>query len=197
VFVLINNHIVSFIKTLYVSMSSCYNDVITEKRCLMTDKTYIKISTKGIETEDMNFGDAVQLCFSAIAELAKTAMTEGPGSEAELKDLKSGLYDLINNASSYTLSKLFPEMDPNPDLDVNMVMALENLMMNEQLSQLKLKNPRLYRRRIKELKRMQDECNYKRQVKPRTRTVSKTPNNNKGLYAVPKMPRSDEAGGKL
>jgi hypothetical protein len=160
----------------------------------MTDKTYIKISAHGIETEDMNFGDAVQLCFSALIQLAQTAIKEGPGNETEREELKKGLYDILNNASSYSLHELFPEMDVNPDLDVNMVMALEDLLMNEQLSQLKLKNPRLYKKRIKELKRMQDECNYKRQVGTHTKRIPEAKKDYKGLHAVPKVLRPHEKG---
>lgn len=159
----------------------------------MTDKTYIKITSTAIETQELNFEDAIHLCFSALTQLARTAMKEGPGNEEELVELKKALYDALNNASSYTLHQLFPEQDMNPDLDVNMVLALENMLMNEQLSQLKIKNPRLYKKRLKELKRMQDELYYKKKGS----ALHKTRENNKGLHAVPKMPRTHENGEEL
>lgn len=113
---------------------------------------FIKITEKEMEYENLNFEGALQLCCSALLQLARAIVKEHPEPEHV-----ENLYNTMNEAFGQTLHLFAPELEPNPDLDVDTVIALQDTYINDELSKLKAQNPRLYKRKIKEYKKLHDK----------------------------------------
>ncbi len=116
----------------------------------MKDSTWLKITPKNIESNDLSFNDAFELLFSTLRQCAMNFLEEYP-------EAKDDIYDWINQASSGILMDIDPDQDPNPDLDINEVIAMQDLYINENLAALKQNNPRLYKKARKQLNRAKSD----------------------------------------
>jgi hypothetical protein len=147
----------------------------------------ITITKEGYQTE-CSYTESVQLLTSVILDLSNKV------TEQAIKDghpeFRNDLYDYLNEYFSSILSKYQPEKLPH-DIDPEVLMALEDTMINDELSKLKANNPRLYKKRIKEIKKLKDELHWKQNKKQPT---TKPRQNRKRLSHLSPVLRPDEKG---
>lgn len=108
---------------------------------------FLKITETHIESKDLTFEKALILISSALLHLMRGALAANPASPT----LKGDIYDSVNLAISNVLSQFDPEQEPNPDYDPEQIMQEEDEAIRQALQSLKANNPRLYRRKMKEL----------------------------------------------
>ena len=116
----------------------------------MKETTWLKITPRQIESNDLDFESAFELLLSALRQYALTLVSAHP-------EAKEEVYDWINQGVSGILHEIDPTSDPNPQLDINEVIAKQDLYIHEHLTQLKTKNPRLYKKSLKAVKQQQSD----------------------------------------
>lgn len=132
----------------------------------MNPKARMTITPKSLEVEELNFNDGMQLIFSALLQLMNQAVDNFTSNEEEQEQLRDSIYDAVNEASTAVLDKFDPNKSRlrNEDVDIEEVMARQDVIINDAYSKLKATNPRLFRKQQKLLRRAQDEIRYKKAV---------------------------------
>lgn len=110
---------------------------------------YIKITDKQLETGDLDFLSAMQLLTSAILQLMHRTI-DFASNEEEAQALKESVYDTANRAFTAVLDSFDPDQTNNDDLDINLVIALQDEVVQEALATIKEYNPKRYRRIVRE-----------------------------------------------
>lgn len=132
----------------------------------MKETTWLKITPARVESNDLDFESAFELLLSALRQYALTLVQAHP-------EAKEEVYDWINQGTSGILHEIDPEKDPNPDIDINEVIAKQDLYIHTQLDNLKQNNPRRYKKALKQVRQMQSDQRAKILEKNmRTRQVS-------------------------
>lgn len=137
------------------------------------DKTsYIKVTPQGVESDKVTFQDAFELLFSALRQFALTVTQAHPETTAEV-------YDWINQGAAGILHELDPDADPNPELDINEVIAKQDLYIQTQLNDTRLNNPKRYKRLRKEFEQRKSDQRAKilelRQTQKQTTKLGDAP----------------------
>lgn len=115
------------------------------------DKTsFITVTPAGVESNKVTFQDAFELLFSALRQFALTVTQAHPETTPEV-------YDWINQGAAGILHELDPDADPNPELDINEVIAKQDLYIQTQLNDIRLNNPKRYKRLKKEFDRKKSD----------------------------------------
>lgn len=114
----------------------------------MDKESFLKITTTRIESHHVNYEDALRLATSAILQLMNTARAANP----EDKALERALYDATNQAFANILEQFMPDEVVNPDFDIEEEIDKENKRIEAELLELKLTNPKLYQRRLKDFR---------------------------------------------
>lgn len=118
----------------------------------MQETSFLKLTPKGIESNALSFPDALQLICSGLLHLMQG--TENFASdEEEAKELKVAVYDSVNEAMGALLHIFDPDRDPNPDVDINEIIAREDVLIQEQAEHLKATNPLRYKKQQKEVRK--------------------------------------------
>ena len=112
----------------------------------MNKDAILKITPTQIETQALNFEDALILISSALLQLMRGNLASAPNDP----ELRQAIYDSVNQAMANVLDKFDPSQSPNPDFDPQTELENENRAIMQQLRTLKENNPRLYKRRKKE-----------------------------------------------
>jgi hypothetical protein len=136
----------------------------------MNPKAKITITPTTLEPVELNFNDALQLICSALLQLMNNAVENFATTEEEKEQLTDSIYDGVNEATSQILQMFCPEKDPHPEANINEIMARQDLMIADEFSKLKATNPRLFKKRQKQLRRIQDEFAYKKALSTKKRT---------------------------
>ena len=110
---------------------------------------YIKITDNSIETDGaLNFPEAMQLLSSAILQIMNKSL-DFASSDEELAALKDSIYDSANRAFTAILDSFDPDQSRNDDLDINMVVAIQDQVIQEALDTIKEYNPKRYKRLLR------------------------------------------------
>lgn len=119
----------------------------------MDKNTFIRITPTAVETNELSFQDAFELLLSTLRQLSTELIQKFPEDQA----LKDTIYDWLNQGISGILHEIAPEQDPNPDIDINEIIAIQDLYIQDNLTKLKTENPRLYKKTTKKIKEHQEE----------------------------------------
>lgn len=114
----------------------------------MDNDSFLKIYPSKIETHHLNYEDALRMLMSATLQLMKSARDTNPKDKA----LERSLYDATNQAFANILEQFLPDVDVNPDFDIEEEINAENKRVEAELLELKLTNPKLYQRRLKDFR---------------------------------------------
>lgn len=119
----------------------------------MEKNTYIKITPLGVETNELTFQDAFELLMSTLRQFSTELIQKFPDNQ----ELKDTIYDWLNQGVSGILHEIAPETDPNPDIDINQVIAMQDLYIKNNLDKMKAENPRLYKKAKKQVETNMEE----------------------------------------
>ena len=98
----------------------------------MTEDTYLHITPTQVETKDLNFPDALQLIASTLLHiLKKTEAVAQTEDEEDNKALRNALYDSVSETMGAVLQHFAPELSPNPDMDINKIIAMEDTVLRK------------------------------------------------------------------
>ena len=119
----------------------------------MKPTTWLKLTPNQIESHDLDFESAFELLLSALRQYAVTLINHAPDDQA----LRDEVYDWINQGTSGILHEIDPDKDLNPDLDINEVIAKQDLYIHEALDNLRQNNPRRYKKVQKDIQKRKSE----------------------------------------
>ena len=119
----------------------------------MNKEIFITITPKGIESSGVTFEQAFELLLSSLRQFALELIELKPDDQ----DLKDTVYDWMNQGMSGILHEIDPTVDPNPDIDINKIIAMQDVYINDKLQELRTTNPRLYKSTSKKIKAQQEE----------------------------------------
>lgn len=110
---------------------------------------YIKITDNSIETDGaLNFPEAMQLLSSAVLQVMNKSL-DFASTDEEHAALKDSVYDSANRAFTAILDSFDPDQSRNDDLDINMVVAIQDQVIQEALDTIKEYNPKRYKRLLR------------------------------------------------
>lgn len=107
---------------------------------------YIKITDNTIETDgQLNFQEAMRLLASAMLQVMNKAL-DFASNEEEYDAVRDSVYDSANQAFTAILDSFDPDQSRNDDLDINIVVAMQDQIIQEALETIKEYNPKRYKR---------------------------------------------------
>jgi len=116
----------------------------------MDSSTYIKLTQKGIHSNNLSYPDAMQLLFSAVRQLSLQILEDNP-------NLRDDIYDWVNQASATILQAIDPAAEPNPGFDPDRIIEEENARILNEAEQLQKTNPRRYKKMIKAYRQIKSD----------------------------------------